>query len=184
MSTEQSTATGQRKVAKTEGLRRVREDKVNLMHTDDYVCIESSTPLHQAIEVMKQDEGGCAIVCDGDRVVGIFTERDLLTKIIGEEIDPNASVSNWMSPAVSTLTPDATIGRPAVIASSPAGCNAILERRLRKWGEAMQAKDVLAAARAAKLPKLLTATLTGRSPPDLPAACTVHAAVQPSDSVS
>ena len=94
-------------VAKTEGLRRVRDDKVNLMQTDDYVCIEPSTPLRQAIEVMKQDEGGCAIVCADDRVVGIFTERDLLTKIIGEEIDLNAPVSNWMSPVVSTLTPDA-----------------------------------------------------------------------------
>ena len=110
MSTEQSTAAGQQKVAKTEGLRRVREDKVNLMQTDDYVCIEPSTPLSQAIEVMKQDEGGCAIVCEGERVVGIFTERDLLTRIIGEEIDRNSPVSNWMSPVVSTLTPDATIG--------------------------------------------------------------------------
>lgn len=80
------------------------------MHTDDYVCIEPTTPLRQAIEVMKQDEGGCAIVCDSDRVVGIFTERDLLTKVIGENVDLNAPVSNWMSPAVSTLTPDDTIG--------------------------------------------------------------------------
>jgi CBS domain-containing protein len=110
MSTEQLTATGPQKVAKTEGLRRVRDDKVNLMHTDDYVCIEPSTPLRQAIEVIKQDEGGCAIVCEGDRVVGIFTERDLLTKIIGEQIDLHDPVSNWMSPAVSTLTLDATIG--------------------------------------------------------------------------
>ena len=110
MSNEQSTAAGQQRVAQTEGLRRVRDDKVNLMHTDDYVRIEPSTPLHQAIEVMKQDEGGCAIVCDGDQVVGIFTERDLLTKIIGEEIDLNAPVSSWMSTTVSTLTPDDTIG--------------------------------------------------------------------------
>ena len=109
MSTEQSTATGQQK-AKTEGLRRVRADKVNLMHTDDYVCIQPSTPLQQAIEVMKQDEGGCAIVCEGDRVVGVFTERDLLIKIIGEKIDLSAPVSQWMSTAVSTLTPDDTIG--------------------------------------------------------------------------
>jgi len=110
MSTEQSTATGQQRRAKTEGFRRVRDDKVNLMHTDDYVCIDPSTPLRQAIELMKQDEGGCAIVCESNRVVGIFTERDLLTKIIGEEIDLNAPVRNWMSPAVSTLTPDHTIG--------------------------------------------------------------------------
>ena len=110
MSTEQAISTDERRVAKTEGSRRAREDKVSLMQTDDYVCIQPATPLRQAIEVMKQDEGGCAIVCEGDKVVGMFTERDLLTKIIGEEIDLESPVSNWMSPAVLTLTPDATIG--------------------------------------------------------------------------
>jgi CBS domain-containing protein len=90
--------------------RRVRDDKVALLVTDDYFCVEPSTPLRAAIEEMKKDEGGCAIVCDEGRVVGIFTERDLLTKIIGEEVDLDAPVSNWMSPAVSTLTPEATIG--------------------------------------------------------------------------
>jgi len=95
---------------KTEGSRRAREDKVSLMRTDDYVCIEPSTALCEAIEAMKKDEGGCAIVCERDRVIGIFTERDLLTKIVGEEIDMQAPVSNWMSPVVSTLTPDASIG--------------------------------------------------------------------------
>lgn len=110
MTSEHSTGASQPKLAKTEGLRRIREDKVNLMQTDDYVCIEPTTPLRQAIAVMKQDEGGCAIVCIDGQVVGIFTERDLLTKIIGEEIDLDAPVRNWMSPLVSTLTPDATIG--------------------------------------------------------------------------
>ena len=80
------------------------------MQTDDYFCVNPATSLRQAIEVMKKDEGGCAIVCEGDRVVGIFTERDLLSKIVGEEIDMEAPVSNWMSPVVATLTPEATIG--------------------------------------------------------------------------
>jgi CBS domain-containing protein len=89
---------------------RIRQDKVSLMETDDYVCIEPSTSLAAAIEVMKKDEGGCAIVCEGERIVGIFTERDLLTKVVGAEVDLNAPVSDWMSPVVATLTPDATIG--------------------------------------------------------------------------
>ena len=110
MSTEQSAATDQRRVARKEGTRRARHDNVTLMRTDDYFCVAPATPLREAIEVMKQDEGGCAIVCEGERVVGIFTERDLLTKIVGEEIDLNAPVSQWMSPVVSTLGPDASIG--------------------------------------------------------------------------
>lgn len=98
-------------IAKTASSRKAREDSVSSMQTDDYVCIAPSTPLAQAIEEMKRDEGGCAIVCDADgSVAGIFTERDLLTKIVGQETDARAPVSNWMSPVVATLTPDATIG--------------------------------------------------------------------------
>jgi CBS domain-containing protein len=97
-------------IAKTEASAHARRDKVSLMETDDYVCVEPSDPLSKAVEVMKQDEGGCAIVCERGRVVGIFTERDVLTKIIGESVDMNDPVSNWMSPVVSTLSPDATIG--------------------------------------------------------------------------
>ena len=89
---------------------RVREDKVSLMETDDYVCIQPSTPLSAALDEMKKDEGGCAIVCEGDRIVGIFTERDLLTKVIGQDVDLSGPVSQWMSPIVGTLSPDATIG--------------------------------------------------------------------------
>ncbi|MGH9908188.1 MAG: CBS domain-containing protein [Pyrinomonadaceae bacterium] len=90
--------------------RNARSDSVSLLETDDYVCLEPSDTLSQAIEVMKRDEGGCAIVCREGRVVGIFTERDLLTKVIGQSVDLNEPVSNWMSPVVATLTPDATIG--------------------------------------------------------------------------
>ncbi|HKP48293.1 MAG TPA: CBS domain-containing protein [Pyrinomonadaceae bacterium] len=106
-------------VAKSEPSRKARADSVSLLETDDYVCIEPTTPLFKAIQVMKNDEGGCAIVCAPDQsVVGIFTERDLLTKIVGQDVDETAPVSQWMSPVVATLTPDATIGDAVEIMNS------------------------------------------------------------------
>jgi len=103
-------------IAQSATSRRARQDSVSSMETDDYVCISPSTPLSHAIEAMKQDEGGCAIVCAEDgAVVGIFTERDLLTRIVGQETDLNAPVSKWMSPVVATLTSDATIGDAVTI---------------------------------------------------------------------
>jgi len=118
MSDKQPTASQSPSVAaaKIDASHKARADSVSLMETDDYVCIEPSTPLFKAVQVMKQDEGGCAIVCAADRsVVGIFTERDLLTKVVGESVDENAPVSNWMSPVVATLSPDATIGDAVAI---------------------------------------------------------------------
>jgi CBS domain-containing protein len=115
---EQSTASEAPSVAigKTASSRKARQDSVSSMQTDDYVCIAPSTPLSRAIESMSRDEGGCAIVCAEDgSVVGIFTERDLLTKVIGQEIDLNTPVRNLMSPVVATLTPQATIGDAVAI---------------------------------------------------------------------
>ena len=109
-STEEQKGFTQTPADKTDAPKRARYDSVSLLETDDYFCVTPDTPLSEAIEQMKKDEGGCVIVCEQERVVGIFTERDLLNRIVSEEIDLSAPVRDWMSPAVETLTPDATIG--------------------------------------------------------------------------
>ena len=120
---------------KTDAPHRARRDSVTLMETDDFVCIRPDTPLTEAIEQMKKDEGGCAIVCDdGGRVAGIFTERDLLNKIIGQEVDMNSPVSQFMSPAVATLSPDATIGDAVRVMNEKSYRNVPLVREGRLIG--------------------------------------------------
>jgi CBS domain-containing protein len=118
MSSEQSAAsqTPSVAIAKTASSRQARQDSVSSMEIDDYVCIAPSTPLFKAIEAMKHDEGGCAIICADDRsIVGILTERDVLTKIVGQSVNESAPVSDWMSPVVATLTTEATIGEAVAI---------------------------------------------------------------------
>src|SRR6266852_2964292 len=91
-------------------LRRACEQRVRVLPTDDYVAVSPFTPLSQAIEAMKNDEGGCVIISDDGRVAGIFTERDLLTKVLGEQVDLESPISDWMQPVVETLSSNATIG--------------------------------------------------------------------------
>ena len=50
------------------------------------------------------------IISDDGRVAGIFTERDLLTKVLGENVDLESPINGWMQPAVVTLSSEATIG--------------------------------------------------------------------------
>lgn len=96
---------------KTDAPHRARQDSVTLLETDDFVCIHADATLAEAIKEMKKDEGGCVIVCNAEgSVVGIFTERDLLNKIAGQDVDMNSAVGDWMSTTVATLTSDATIG--------------------------------------------------------------------------
>jgi len=86
------------------------DQKVSVLPTDDYVAVSRFTPLSAAIEAMKEDEGGCVIITDDGRVAGIFTERDLLTKVSGQEVDLESPIEKWMATAVETLSPEATIG--------------------------------------------------------------------------
>lgn len=90
--------------------RKACEQRVMVMPTDDYVAVSPYTPLSQAIEAMKNDEGGCVIVSDDGRVAGIFTERDLINRVFGEKIDMESPISQWMQPVVETLSPDACVG--------------------------------------------------------------------------
>ena len=90
-------------------LPKARDERVTVLRTDDYIAVSLHTPLSQAIEAMKQDEGGCVIILDDGRLAGIFTERDLLTKNLGENVDPESPIAKWMEPAVETLSPEATV---------------------------------------------------------------------------
>ena len=86
------------------------QQKVSILPTDDYVVVSPFTTLSQAIEAMKKDEGGCVIVLDDGRVAGIFTERDLLNKVLGADVDLESPIKDWMQASVETLSPEATIG--------------------------------------------------------------------------
>ena len=97
-------------VRKSDGLQQARGQRVSVLQTGDYIAVSPHTPLYAAIEAMKTDEGGCVIISDDGRVAGIFTERDLLTKVVGVNVDLDSPISQWMQPAVETLTREATVG--------------------------------------------------------------------------
>jgi CBS domain-containing protein len=53
---------------------------------------------------------GCVLVTDGGRVVGIFTERDVLNRIVARGLNPSATpVSQVMSPLLHTVDPSCSL---------------------------------------------------------------------------
>ncbi len=43
---------------------------------------------------MTEEACGSVLVCDGDRLRGIFTERDLMTRVVGQGLDPKTTPLN------------------------------------------------------------------------------------------
>lgn len=58
---------------------------------------------------MQQARGDCLLVCDGRRLVGIITERDILMKVLGKDIDHSQGVEAFMTPNPDTLTLEDTV---------------------------------------------------------------------------
>jgi len=48
------------------------------------ICVQPALPIGQAIEAMNDAHAGCVLVADGQRLLGIFTERDVLKKVVGK----------------------------------------------------------------------------------------------------
>ncbi len=63
-----------------------------------------------AVTKMNDERIGSVIVMDGDKMKGIFTERDVLTKIVGCGCDPATTpVAEVMTRDLLTLAPDASV---------------------------------------------------------------------------
>ncbi len=54
------------------------------------ITCERSTTVRQAIEIMQTEQIGFILVIENERLVGMFTERDLLNKVAGKDVDIDA----------------------------------------------------------------------------------------------
>jgi CBS domain-containing protein len=71
------------------------------------VAVPLGTTIGQAARIMKEHRVGCVLVEDGGKLIGIFTERDILTKLVGTGYDPaKVAVDGVMTRNPETLTPE------------------------------------------------------------------------------
>ena len=79
------------------------------------LTVSKENSVLSAAQAMTERKVGAATVMDGDRVVGIITERDILQKVVGAQRDPAVTrVSEIMS------SPALTIGVKTTVADAAA----------------------------------------------------------------
>lgn len=65
-----------------------------------------------AVRVMEQARGGACLVVDGEDLIGIFTERDVMRRVVDERRDPETTaVSEVMSSGLRTVAPETDTAR-------------------------------------------------------------------------
>jgi predicted transcriptional regulator len=88
----------------TEGLARsVMEDNLSQIE-HEFLGVASGTQAIEVIKRMREAHLGCALVLDGEKLVGIFTEHDVLKKMTGPNaIPPTSPVDVLMTRNPETL---------------------------------------------------------------------------------
>jgi CBS domain-containing protein len=81
--------------------------------------IESTTPeatVLEAVHQMNEHKIGALVVMDGHQVAGIFTERDVLRRVVGDEKNPGTTrVGQVMTSKVVCCEPDADLDEVATL---------------------------------------------------------------------
>lgn len=74
------------------------------------------TRADEAIRQMNERKVGALVVLQGDRPVGIFTERDVLQKLVGKNLDPSeTSVKTLMSERLIVVTQSVSVAEALAI---------------------------------------------------------------------
>ncbi|HWP43630.1 MAG TPA: CBS domain-containing protein [Blastocatellia bacterium] len=70
-------------------------------------AVPASMSVHDAAVYMTDRNIGAVTVIEGDRVVGLFSERDLMKRVVAAGRDPNAvTVGEVMTTELTTASPD------------------------------------------------------------------------------
>ncbi len=77
------------------------DDTIAALSPAEPVCLRETATVHEAIQAMLgRRQAGVLVVDDEGRLRGIFTERDVLRRVAGAELDPRAT------PLAAVMTPD------------------------------------------------------------------------------
>ncbi len=79
--------------------QHLMNDRLGDIGAEEPPEVAPGDPVALAVHVMQRRGTGCVLVKEGDRLVGILTERDVLLKAAGDRVDLNAvAVRQIMTP--------------------------------------------------------------------------------------
>jgi CBS domain-containing protein len=80
----------------------------------DLLSVTPDLSLTEVAQRMVERDIGAALVAQGDRLVGILTERDVL-RAVAKGIGEDTTVADWMTADPDTMTPDESTEQAAVL---------------------------------------------------------------------
>jgi CBS domain-containing protein len=82
----------------------LQQEQVNHLDLNNFTAVGIGTSVRTTVEKMREENHHCAIVVDEDKkVVGIFTDRDILRKVVDVRETWDLPIDDVMTPAPLTV---------------------------------------------------------------------------------
>ena len=88
--------------------------KISECMTREVETVKPDEPIRQAAQFMLRADAGSMPVCDGERLVGMLTDRDIAVRAVAEGRGPDTPVRDAMTPHVDYCYEDDEVGEVAL----------------------------------------------------------------------
>jgi CBS domain-containing protein len=119
-------------------------DTVRLYVSDDLISIEPAATLRQIAQRLNHEGVGALLVAEGDRVIGIISERDVVRAVASDKDLDSTTAGDLSTRHVVTCAPDATVQAAAQLMMEHYVRHLLVEDRSGPTGM-ISARDLLGA---------------------------------------
>lgn len=85
--------------------RNLKVESVSRLRPTPAWSVTPETTIAQAVSYMCDKNVGCVLVCADRKIVGIFTERDLMRRVLAPGLDLKTPIVECMTPGPVTVDP-------------------------------------------------------------------------------
>jgi CBS domain-containing protein len=62
--------------------KTLKIESIGRLHAQSPLCVRPTQTVAEAVALMRKEVVGCVLVSEGERVLGVFTERDLMRRVL------------------------------------------------------------------------------------------------------
>ncbi len=90
--------------------------KIKDIMTDKVAYVNPQTPLIEVAQLMQKHDVGAVPVCEGQKVMGVVTDRDIVVRNVAHGKDPHSTpVRDVMTTDVRSISPEMSLNQAAEI---------------------------------------------------------------------
>ena len=90
--------------------RHLKTETVSRLHPTQAWIVQATQSVADAVKLMREKRVGCVLVCEQRRIIGIFTERDLVRRVLTQGKPLDTPITECMTPEPVTVHPKDSIG--------------------------------------------------------------------------